>query len=79
MTLSGVLHSKHLSHTVVCIVGSGCVWRMSHAMCMVREGLEPGRRLHNAHMHSKLMGWAKQRRPGPASGSATYLSCMLSS
>ena len=35
MTLSGVLHSKHLSHTVVCIVGSGCVWRVSHAMCMV--------------------------------------------
>ena len=37
MTLSGVLHSKHLSHTVVCIVGSGCVWRVSHAMCMDRE------------------------------------------
>ena len=37
MTLSGVLHSKHLSHTVVCIVGSGCVWRVLHAMCMDRE------------------------------------------
>ena len=37
MTLSGVMHSKRLSHTVVCIVGSGCVWRVSHAMCMDRE------------------------------------------
>ena len=25
------------AHTVVCIVGSGCVWRVSHVMCMVRE------------------------------------------
>ena len=39
MTLSGVLHSEHLSHTVVCMVGSGCMWRALHATCMVREVL----------------------------------------